>query len=301
MRSVTLLAILGLSAVGVAGVTGCGSESASGGGGEVRDRGHSADPKRARQVAEAWEGSEAARVWQKGFHPLGDTVQLPEGAFHDEDDKHAYLTQNFELRGSLPDAPKKGGEVRWRGGDSLALPVTSARAAYETLARGANPGPSLTVTGARLSTMTLLTSRGPATVPAWHFTVKGYDTPLKRVAVVPSKAPRSPVTSVPAGEDGLWPLAGPATVAADGRSVTVRAEHGSCDDGPAVDALETGGSVVFSASIRGGSDGPCTSDLRFENVTVKLDRPVGDRMLLDASTGRPVPCTRLNSSSSNRG
>ena len=78
-------------------------------------------------------------------------------------------------------------------------------------------------------------------------------------------------------------------VAGDGRSVTVLAHHGSCDDGPAVHALETDGSVVLYASVVGTREGPCTRDLRAEEVTVRLARPVGDRVLLDAFTGRPVP------------
>lgn len=85
------------------------------------------------------------------------------------------------------------------------------------------------------------------------------------------------------------PLDRLAEVADDGRSVTVVANHGSCDDGPAVAVLETDGSVVLSASVVGTKDGPCTSDLRAKNVTVELDRPLADRILLDAFTGRPVP------------
>lgn len=291
MRSVKLLVVVGLVA---AAAVGCGKETAPGGGG---DEGTRADSKRARQVAAAWEGSEAARVWQQGYYPLGDAVQLPEGAFHNDADKRAYATQNFELRGSLPDAPQKKGKIRWRDGDSLAVPVTAARAAYEKLDRGGNPGPALTVTGARLGEMKLLTSRGTATVPAWHFTIKGYDTPLKRVAVTPSKLPRPPIGPVRQQTDELMPLDGLDLVAEDGRTLTLRAGHGSCDDGPAVDVLETGGSVVFSASIRGVSDGPCTDDMHIEKVTVKLDRPVGDRMLLDAFTGRPVPYEPSHSTS----
>jgi hypothetical protein len=72
----------------------------------------------------------------------------------------------------------------------------------------------------------------------------------------------------------------------------VLAKHGACDDGPAVDVLETEGSVVLSASIRGTSDGPCTSQSLAKKVTVKLRRPVGERILLDAFTGRPVPPRR---------
>ncbi|MFF1420528.1 hypothetical protein [Streptomyces sp. NPDC058280] len=275
-RAVNLLALLVLFTAGTGVVAGCDSD---------KDR-----EARARQVADAWDGSRAAEVWGQGYYPTGDAVQLPENAFRSDADKRAYTTQNFVLRGELPATPRKDGQVKWESGASLALPLMGAEKAYESVARGGNDGPHLTITGAKLGEMTVATSRGPATVPAWLFTLDGYDTPLKRVALSPSTAPKSPVK--PAGKlptDELAPLGGLVEVAGDGRSVTVVATHGSCDDGPAVDVLETGGSVVLSASVVGTKDGPCTSDMRAEEVTVKLDRPVGDRVLLDAFTGRPVP------------
>ncbi|MEU5297435.1 hypothetical protein [Streptomyces umbrinus] len=282
-----LLVGLTLFATAAAGVTSCGDKYGDAG---THDPARAAE--RARQVSDAWEGSAAARVWREGYFPLGDPVQLPEGAFHSDADKQAYQSQNLEIRGSLPGAPPKKGEVRWRGGGSLAVPVVSARAAYEQIGGGsgaAGPGPRLTVTGARLGEMAIRTSQGSATVPAWHFTIKGYDTPLKRVAVVASKLPKPPVKPLPDLTDDLWELAGLDTVSRDGRTVVLRAHHGSCDDGPGVDVLESGDNVVFSAWIRNPSDGLCTKELRARKVTVKLDRPVGDRMLLDAFTGRPVP------------
>jgi hypothetical protein len=290
-RTVDLLVLLALSIAGTGAVAGCGSEKAGGSRSEVRDGDQAPESEaRARQVADAWDGSEAAEAWSKGYYPMGEAVQLPENAFRDDADKRAYMTQNFVLRGELPATPYKDGQVKWESGGSLTLPLMGARKAYETLGRGSNAGPHLTVTAAELGEMTLATSRGPATVPAWLFILEGYDTPLKRVALSPSKLPEPPIK--PAGQvptDELAPLDRLVEVAANGRSVTVVATHGSCDDGPAVDVLETGGSVVLSASVVGTKDGPCTADLRGEKVTVTLDRPVGDRVLLDAFTGRPVP------------
>ncbi len=290
-RTVRLLVVLGLFAAG------CGPVGASAGGSEpAPDTG-----PRARDVAAAWDGSPAAEAWREGYHPMADPVQLPEGAFHDEADKEAYLSQNVELRASLPEAPRKDGEVSWEGGGSLTLPLMGAREAYERLGGGGNgPGPRLTVTGVRLGETRLATSRGPATVPAWLFTIEGYDTPLKRVALTPSKLPEPPVG--PAGDtptDGLRYLNGLVDVTGGGRSVTVLAHHGSCDDGPAVDVLETDGSVVLSGYVLGSNDGPCTSELLADEVTVELDRPLGDRVLLDAFTGRPVPYGRPDGRSPN--
>ncbi|MGW7046544.1 hypothetical protein ACWGDT_28405 [Streptomyces avermitilis] len=294
-RTIRLFIGLALFSAGTGAVAGCGSEKDGGRGAEVSRAPAPASRARAREVAEAWDGSKAAAVWRKGYYPMGEGVQLPEHAFRSDADKRAYATQNFVLRGELPATPVKDGRVKWQSGASLTLPLMGARKAYETVARGGNDGPHLTVTGARLGRMTLATSRGPATVPAWLFRLEGYDTPLRRVALTPSKLPGPPVE--PAGKvpgDELSALGGLVEVAGDGRSVTVVATHGACDDGPAVDVLETGGSVVLSASVVGAKDGPCTSELRGEKVTVRLDRPVGDRVLLDAFTGRPVPYGQRN-------
>ncbi|WP_413811734.1 hypothetical protein [Streptomyces sp. OE57] len=278
-----------LSAAAAGALTGCGGETV-----KAKDK----EPEsRARMVADAWDGSRAAEAWRTGYHPMGDAVQLPANGFRTQADRRAYTTRNVVLRGELPATPHEGGQVRWRSGGSLILPLMGARTAYESVGRGRDDGPHLTVTGARMGEMTVATSRGPATVPAWLFSLEGYDTPLKRAALGPSKLPQPPIGPTRAGSPhGPAPLK-LVKVAGDGRSITVRAGHGSCDDGAAVDVLETGGSVVLSGSVVGAEDGPCTSELLSEEVTVKLKRPVGDRVLLDALTGRPVPFGERNAQS----
>ncbi|MET9890322.1 hypothetical protein ABZZ47_08890 [Streptomyces sp. NPDC006465] len=288
MRSIRLrrpLVTLALLSIGAVGATACGTETPAQVGSDNRER-----AERARRVSEAWDGSEAAKAWQEGYFPLDDPIRLPEDAFHNNADKLAYQNRNVELRGKLPDSSAKKGKIRWRAGGALTVSIDSAQTSYEGLAQGKATRAALVITGARLGERTLLTSRGPATVPAWHFTLKGYDTPLVRVAVAgPAKPPKSPIKSLKLPSDVLWPLGGLVSVSKDGRRVTVRAQHGACDDGPVVDVRETAGSVVLSGWIRGRSDGPCTKDLLAKEVTVKLDRPVGERLLLDAYTGGPVP------------
>ncbi|GAX52804.1 hypothetical protein [Streptomyces olivochromogenes] len=290
-RIARLLVTLALLTAGAGAVTGCGGEEAAGNGVEAPDTGQEPQAKsRARQVADAWDGSEAARQWRKGYYPMADAVQLPAGGLRDKADQRAFTTQNFVLRATLPALPRGDGKVRWTSGASLTLPLVKAREAYGRVARGGNDGPHLTVTGVKPGEMTLATSRGPATVPAWLFTLEGYDTPLKRAAVGPSKLPEPPIgpsRDVPA--DTLVPLDRLVEVAGDGRSVTVLADHGACDSGPAVHVLETGTDVVLSASVLGVRKGPCTAEMIRARVTVTLTRPLGDRILLDAHTGRPVP------------
>jgi hypothetical protein len=285
-RIVDVLVVLGLFTAATVAVAGCDSDRTV-----SRDASPAPEPYvRAHQVADAWDGSPAAEAWAKGYYPMGETVQLPASAFRTDADKRAYAAHAFVLHGGLPAAPQKDGQVKWVRGGSLTLPLAGAREAYESMAGGSHEGPHLVVTGARLGEMALATSRGPATVPAWLFSLEGYDTPLRLTAVSPSKVPQPPIT--PAGElptDDLAPLGGLVTVVGDGHFVTVLAHHGACDEGPAVDVLETDGSVVLSASVVGTKDGPCTQQLLGKEVTVRLQQPVGDRILLDAFTGRPVP------------
>ncbi|GHE97073.1 hypothetical protein GCM10018772_21560 [Streptomyces fumanus] len=246
--------------------------------------------ERARQVADAWRGSAAAATWARGYYPMADAVQEPVSGWRGAADERAFETRNFVLDGELPRTPSAFGKVDWGDGEELTRPLMGSKKAYRSFALDRSAGPHLTVTGARLGTTTIVTSRGKATVPAWLFTLEHYDTPLKRVAVTPSKLPEPPIGRARQGAaGGLRSIPRLTGTAADGRSVTVRATHGSCDDGPVVTALETGESVVLSASVKGVERGACPADMIEQNVRVGLSRPLGDRILLDALTGRPVP------------
>ncbi|MFD6415049.1 hypothetical protein [Streptomyces sp. NPDC060194] len=275
-----------LAVTGPAGLTACGDEVAGG----VARVSPEAD-ERARRVAEAWDGSAAARAWRAGYHPMGEVEQPPAGGWRSAADRRAFDLAHFELRGALSAKVPPAGEVRWRDGRTLAPAAHSARAAYDALDRTDGDGiPHLTVTGATLGTMTVVTSRGPATVPAWLFTLDGYDAPLARAAVAPSPLAKPPIGRA-RGQDagGIDELQGLKEVGDGGRSVTVGAHHGACDDGPVVHVRETGGSVVLSASVTGPADALCTAEMLAQDVTVRLERPLADRVLLDALTGRPVP------------
>ncbi|MFC8262290.1 hypothetical protein ACFUNF_32905 [Streptomyces sp. NPDC057291] len=281
-RSVNLLPVAALFAVCLGAVSGCGSEK------EADSRADVATD-RARKVAAAWDGSTAAAAWRAGYYPMGETVQLPQGGLRSQADMQAYDDQSFVLRGKLPDTWPKDVRVTWAGSGPVTRSLVGPDESYKALAgAGLNGKPHLTVTGAKLGEMSVATSRGPAAVPAWLFTLDGYASPLKRAAAVPSKPPRPPIR--PARDIPGYPINRLVQIAADGRSVTVVALHGVCDDGPVVDVLETRGSVVLSASVKYRKDGgDCTKQARMQQVTVKLERPVGDRVLLDAPTGQPVP------------
>jgi len=229
--------------------------------------------ERARQVAAAWNGSKAAVSWQAGYHPAGDWTRYPGGA------ENAGLT----LRTALPAPSPASARVKWPDGTSVSRPLQPAATAYDFLNRYAGYGPQLTVTSVKLGEMTLPTTRGPATVPAWLFTVDGYATPITRAAAVPSPLPPAPLPP----RTGQWTAS--RLVTARSSTVTVIVPHGTCDAGAAVKALETPASVVLTAYVRAPEPGPCRADLKMERVTVRLAAALGKRALLDAATALPVP------------
>ncbi|MEU1144406.1 hypothetical protein ACFYO9_12110 [Streptomyces sp. NPDC005863] len=275
-----------LLAFGLAAASGCGGQN------ETGDDSGGADllARRSRQVAAAWNGSTAAAAWRAGYHPMGEVVQLPRGGLHSKADEQAYQERNFVLRSKLPDAAPKAERVTWpgKGNESLTRPLMEVRESYESLAGGrADRKPHLTVTRAKLGEMSLATSRGTATVPAWLFTLDGYASPLKLAAATPSKDPHPPIERT--SEIPGYPIDQLVRVAADGRSVTVVALHCVCEGEPAVSVLETRGSAVLSASVVSRKNtGNCTAQAKMQQVTVALEHPLGDRVLLDAHTGRPV-------------
>lgn len=285
MRTKSWRAISPLTALAVAGLValpGCGNQSDAGDAGADS----SALTDRARQVAAAWDGSNAADAWREGYHPMGAVVQPPRGGWHTTADEQAYRDRSFVLRAVLPHGPKTG-PVTWANRRSLDRPLEPGAEAYGALSGGRVGGhPHLTVTKTEPAEMTVATSRGPATVPAWEFTLDGYASPLKRAAAVASELPEPPIRATRELPGQPLKLTGTAD---DGRSVTVTVLRGVCDKRSALDVVETQGSVVLSyASTRRHSRELCTKQAKLQQVTARLDQPIGDRTLLDAMTGRPI-------------
>ncbi|MFJ9629207.1 hypothetical protein ACIRU8_16045 [Streptomyces sp. NPDC101175] len=275
--------------LGVCLLAGCGTDR-SADDGRANDQPPRAQEKRAREVADAWHGSAAAAAWSKGYYPMADPTRPPESGWHSDADKRAYETGNIVRRGRLPTTGITRGKVKWRSGSTLPRPLVEPNTAYQSFAHHNSAGPRLTVTGVKLGETTITTSRGTATVPAWLFTLEGYDTPLEQVAVTPSSLPGPPVGRAGQGSaDGLWSVPRLARTAPDSRALTVRATHGACDDGPVVNVLETDESIVLYATVTGARSGPCTAQTIEQDVRVELRQPLADRVVLDALTARPVP------------
>ncbi|MEV6793646.1 hypothetical protein AB0M87_16940 [Streptomyces sp. NPDC051320] len=248
-------------------------------------------------MADAWAESATANAWSRGYYPMADVLQKPASGWHNKADDRAFDTKNFVLSGDLPATAPAHAKVTWGNGNHLTRPFIGAKKAYQSFALDRSAGPRLTVTAAKLGTTTIETSQGPATVPAWLFTVEGYDTPLKRVGVTPSKLPDPPIGPARQGSAGGLRSVLLAGAAMDRRVITVKATHGACDDGPTVKALETNENVVLHASIAGPRSGPCSAEMIEQRLKVELRKPLGDRALLDALTGQPVPYGEPNGQS----
>ncbi|WP_445269054.1 hypothetical protein [Streptomyces sp. DSM 41634] len=250
---------------------------------------------RMKQVAAAWEGSAALKQWHEGFHPLDREEWKPPEGFHSEEDKEAYAARSFVLRTELPATPPPATAIRWpdRNGDAdgatLTLPLHNAAQAYGGLDRVPDGEPALAVTDVRFGETAVRTSRGPARVPAWLFTIEGYETPLVRIAVSPQELPEVPVEPLATFDEGTAPLL-TYTAAPDATELTVQAGSGSCDGGVAVDVLEGADTVVLAGRIVAAAEPgtSCDAALRTEMVPVTLARPLGARLVIDAATGAPL-------------
>lgn len=119
-----------------------------------------------------------ARTDHVGLTSSLEVAQLPRGGLRSNADMQAYQDQSFVLRGTLPATWPKGGRVAWARGESRTRPLTGVDESYNPLAGGRKGGkPYLTVTEAKLGEMRVDTSCRPAVVPAWLFTLEGYDSP----------------------------------------------------------------------------------------------------------------------------
>jgi hypothetical protein len=283
---------------------------------------------RAAQVARAWEASETARAWRNAFVPLAPLTTVGTDVGFTGATKEAFLDGRYAFAApTWPTAPSHG-RIAFDGGGSMSVPLQSAADAYAELAAhpaecppaiepsapappdgavttgasaapgsvGGNAGPSvgcvrLRIMHVELGSVTILTSRGNARVPAWLFTVDGLGAPIARVAVAPSAITVPPAQSGPGVR--LPSIAGAdSVVSVDGRTITFRISVGACEHGFEPLVYETATSVVV-----GGTDIPdpgvtaCPAIGLVKPVVAHLSEPLGDRFVLNVVTGQPLVIT----------
>jgi hypothetical protein len=205
------------------------------------------------------------------------------------------------------------GEVQWSDGTSKTVPLLSATAAInQIIASAGSKCPecrAVEVTGARLGTASVQTSRGAATVPVWQFSVAGSAVKITRVAIA------SDVTVTPPDWDPYHPPQGnsidSAKVSTDGRTLIVSfvgaPDHANvpCGEDYVGEAIESDLAVVVIVRTVGytgpmptappGAPSPYAVGCYLvgfgRDATVTLAAPLGDRAVLEVREGLPVPVT----------
>ncbi|MDP9847035.1 hypothetical protein [Streptosporangium lutulentum] len=240
-----------------------------------------------RAVAERWRATGLSEEWVRGFVPQEALTVLGKDVRFTGRSKLAFLAGKWERHADLPDGAPSHGEIRWRDGTTMTSPMLRASAAYEQMSvpnphQKCAPGECglLTVIGARLGEVRIQTSRGPAVVPAWQFSVRDVPGTFSRVAIAPTARSSLPPALGAAEVNGYRP----------GEGTTVRLEYmsGSCDEPQGVRSFETDDLVVVDLDVE-TAEGACTAVGLVGTTEVTLAKPLGDRIMLDASSGLPVP------------
>jgi hypothetical protein len=251
---------------------------------------------RARQVTAQWGRSQAARLWRTGLVLLdpSDLTPVPSNAgFSSQREKDAFGSGHFRLAGTLPTGPLPG-LIRWADGTTLRLPVLTARAAFAELAAQrpcGGPGAcgQLTVTGAQPGVVTVRTSRGLASVPAWRFMVAGLGWAVSEVAVarsalvvLPGYGPIPPAGQNTPGVNGLT------AVSADGHTLTLSFIGSACDAAWGAYRYQSNATVVAGSWEKPAGNTPCPAVGMIRTARVTLAHPLGTRVILDVASGLPL-------------
>ncbi len=185
------------------------------------------------------------------------------------------------------------------------------------------PQPSpVTITGARLGLALAFDAGRPTLVPAWLYDVEAAEEPIAVVAVqdayltepgtgveptdgagagsAPGAGGGTDTPVAPPSDPGLSPEPLPGSeevsapvesVRADGRTLTVIGWGGVCADYRAV-AEEFAGTVEVRLVGRATTDRACIEIAVRLELETTLTAPLGDRVVVDAGTGEPVPVER---------
>lgn len=286
--------VLALMTAAAIAIGGCGDADV----GRLRDEAHADLARYADAVASS--GGSAA------FQPAGDlTGQVGTWEAANGDNKAALMGGLVEATVPLTtDAPPDGAIV-WADGALTNVALLSAAAALEQVrvtATGGcigcvSPPATLRVTGASLTTVSIGTSRGQATVPAWAFTIDGSAVQVTRVAVAQT------VTVVPPAWDPSHPAIGvsveSAIVAADGLTLTLTFEGApdpasqACGEDYTGEGIESDLAVVTIIHVhRNPLPANCVGTGAMRTTTITLATPLGNRAVLEVQQGLPVPVTR---------
>ncbi|MDV3220161.1 hypothetical protein [Intrasporangium sp.] len=148
----------------------------------------------------------------------------------------------------------------------------------------------ITLSGASLTTARVATNEGEVTVPAWSLTGDGLSRPIVVVATGPGPLQLLDRDASPPG----LPPAGPGLNSADtldavsGRAITVQIGHSACDRDLQGHVVEFADLVVVGGTHTPPEPGTmCTAQYLSAPTVLQLEKPLGDRIVVDVLSGRP--------------
>ena len=300
LRGFGVVAVVGL----VLGVSGCTSAPASSA--QVADL-----HRQAQEALTRWDAAVAASSGGTGFVLVGESTLFVGSDWGPNIDgnnaKMAWYAGLFVAVDALPSEAQPDGAVKWEDGTIHAASVISAQQAFSDLkAAAVQPCPDCTpleVIGATLTTATFQSSRGPAQVPAWEFSLKDTDVKLDQVAVAgqlaapPVPSPSDQASGPPVSQPWVGPPVQSASVDSSGLTLTVTVvgapDPGDkpCGSDYTAEAVESDtGVVVIVYEHRNTTPAACSLVGAFRTVQVTLAKPLGHRTLIDLQA-QPISVT----------
>ena len=222
------------------------------------------------------------------------------GQFPTEADATAFSAGAINLPRSLPSGPHSMGGFMLISAARAATVLTSAHTSRPTFGPAASPAPStrVTVTSVRLGTGIFLTDRGRQALPAWQFSFQGISGRAAVLAVAASQR------FWPAGLKQVTTHLSAAQPGRSGRRLTLTAEGAQAGTGPcqasySVRQQSSAHAVAMDVVAKLHDSGQACSAVGVGvTLPVALPAPLGNRVLVDASTFAPIPVTQPLVSSS---
>jgi hypothetical protein len=214
-----------------------------------------------------------------------------------ENNKIALMSGQIRATSSLAPRTPPRGDIDWPDGSSTTVELLSADQALDEVVSSAGSTCSacrpLEVTGARLTSSHVQTSRGPATAPIWEFGIQGTNVKLTRVAVAntisvvprpwdPNNAPEGISIDSAAGKAAAGQLTVFFVGAPDRGDRPCGVDYGA-------EAVESKlAVVVIVVEHRNPTPGACAAVGAERTAVVNLASPLGDRTVLEVKEGLPV-------------
>jgi hypothetical protein len=224
-----------------------------------------------------------------------------------DNNKAALMAGMIEAPHGLPTSKPSRDKVKWLDGSSVDVSVMSAADTLAALvAEAVEAGGkceecrTLEVTDAQQATGLIDTSRGPANAPIWVYSIAGSTVKVTRVSVDKSVTVDPPPWNANNPPDGV--RIERAAGSRDSKKLTVSfvgAPKGAdqpCGEDYTAEAVESDLAVVVivtrhPSKIPLGPNQACELVGFLRTASVKLQAPLGERVVLDIQQGLPVSVT----------